>query len=73
MIDFLLKTGFQMYKHCDCEGGKRWFKKQAMPGVEIILRKRGEQYEIKRSNKIINRGYQHQLETEYNKLFHETS
>jgi hypothetical protein len=33
MIDFLLKIGFQMYKHCDCEGGKRWFKKQAMPGT----------------------------------------
>jgi len=69
MIDFLNSINFHVFKSCNCGGGKAWFKKDGMPGVEIILIKRGDQYEIKRSNKVINRGMSHQLQTEYNKLF----
>ncbi len=69
MITFLLNNGFDQFKSCNCDGGKRWFKKATMPGVVVVLKKRGDQYEIKRSNKVINRGMSHQLETEYNKLF----
>lgn len=69
MITFLLNIGFDQFKSCNCEGGKRWFKKSEMPGIQIVLMKRGDQYEIKRSNKVINRGMSHQLETEFNKLF----
>ncbi len=69
MIDFLNGIGFHNFKSCNCSGGKVWFKKDGMPGVEIILLKRSNSYEIKRSNTIINRGMSHQLETEYQKLF----
>jgi len=69
MITFLELQGFASYKSCNCGGGKTWLKKQEMPGVEIVLIKRGDQYEITRSNKVINRGMSHQLETEFNKLF----
>lgn len=68
-MDFLGNIGFSMFKRCNCEGGKQWFKKNEMPGIEIILRDRNLTYEIKQSNKIINRGYQNQLENEYNRLF----
>lgn len=69
MIEFLLSVGFRVFKSCNCSGGKAWFKKEGMPGIEVVLFKRGDQYEIKRSNKVVNRGMSHQLETEYQKLF----
>lgn len=70
MLDFLVKIcGFRVFKSCLCDGGIAWFRKEGMIGIEIILFKRGDYYEIKRSNKVINRGMAHQLETEYNKLF----
>ncbi len=69
MTDFLLNLDFRMFKSCNCGGGKMWFKKAEMPGIEIVLIKRGDQYEIKRSNTVINRGMSHQLEPEFNKLF----
>lgn len=69
MIDFLLNLGFKVFKSCNCSGGKAWFKKEGMPGVEIILLKRSNSYEIKQSNKVINRGMSHHLQTEYQKLF----
>lgn len=69
MHDFLLSLGFRMFKSCNCGGGKKNFKKATMPGIEITLFKRSDSYEIKRSNKVINRGMSHHLETEYNKIF----
>lgn len=74
MITFLREQGFKIFRSCGCDGGKAWLKKQEMPGIQIVLMKRGDQYEIKRSNKVINKGMSHQLESEYNKLFtHEYS
>lgn len=69
MRDFLLSLDFEMFKSCNCNGGKMWFRKDGMIGIEIVLIKRGNQYEIKRSNTVINRGMSHQLEPEFNKLF----
>ncbi len=69
MTDFLLNLNFRMYKSCNCSGGKMWFKKEGMPGIEITLFKRTNSYEIKRSNSVINRGLAHQFQTEYQKIF----
>lgn len=69
MQDFLLSLGFRVTKNCACGGGKKNFKKDTMPGIEIVLFRRSNSYEIIRSNKVINRGEAHHLETEYNKIF----
>lgn len=69
MINFLLSQGFKVFHSCGCNGGEAKFRKEGMIGVVIKLKKRSDSYEISRSNKVINRGMSHQLETEYNKLF----
>ena len=69
MIDFLISVGFQVFKSCNCSGGKASFRKEGMIGIVIKIFKRSDSYEILRANKVINRGMGCQLETEYNNLF----
>lgn len=69
MIDFLVSLGFNVFHSCGCNGGEAKFRKEGMIGIVIKLKKRSDSYEILRSNKVINRGMSHQLETEYQKLF----
>ena len=69
MRDFLVSQGFGVFASCQCNGGEAKYKKEGMIGVVINTFRRGDHYQILRSNKVINRGMAHQLETEYNTLF----
>ena len=69
MTDFLINEGFREISSCGGCGGKKVFKKEAMPGVVITTFRKSSSYHITRSNSVINRGQAHQLETEYQKLF----
>ena len=64
MRQLLTGKGFSLYKQCGCSGGKEWFKRTASPGLEVILHKRGNKFEIKHNHQIVKRGHQDQLPLE---------